>query len=463
MGFFSRLLSSEKAVVPSTATPVVAAGTGGLGLWRTVLESYAGAFQRDVVVDEPRQLLSYSTLYSAITGIASDVAKMGTCLVEEDEEGVRTPVRRNSPYLPFFRRPNHYQTWYKFIEQWTLSKLLWGNTYVLKERDARGIVIAAYILDAARVTPLVTEQGLIYYDLKRDPLSGLTEESTIVPANDIFHDMMCSLWHPLVGISPIYACALSTTMGVRIQRNSTKFFDNMSRPSGILTAPGTIPDETAARLKKYWEENYTVANIGRLAVLGDGMKYEAMTIPAKEAELVDQLKWTGVDIANSLHYPLHKLGQGLPQGSSPEAATIMYYTDCLQPLIESTEAVLDYGLGLPAEYYTRFDLDNLLRMDTAALIKSEAEAVKGVIKSTNEARNRLNLKPVKGGGSPMIQQQNYSLEAVEELHKKEGLLVGKPTPTPTPTPAPTPDPEEPPVDEAAKLVEFLIKGMRNAA
>jgi phage portal protein BeeE len=36
------------------------------------------------------------------------------------------------------RKPNHYQTINKFIENWILSKLMNGNTFVLLQRDNRG-------------------------------------------------------------------------------------------------------------------------------------------------------------------------------------------------------------------------------------------------------------------------------------------------------------------------------------
>lgn len=448
MRAFGFEISLRKAAPPPTASAVPGARDGRV--WRTIYESSTGAYQRHVEVDAPKDLLAFSALFSCVTGIASDIAKLGICLVEQDKDGVWNEVERNSPFRPFLRRPNHYQTWYKFAEQWTIVKLLHGNAYALKVRDARRVVTSAYILDPTRVLPLVTDEGLVYYQLGRDPLSGVQENTVTVPASEIFHDMMCSLWHPLVGISPLYACALSATMGNKIQTGSTKFFDNMSRPSGVLTAPGTIQDETAQRIKTYWEQNFTSQNVGKLAVLGDGLKYEAMTIPAKDAELIDQLKWTGVDVANAFHYPLYKLGGAVPPGSTTESEGIRYYTDCLQPLIESMESVLDYGLALPAGMETRLDTQNLMRMDTAALIKSEVEAVGGAIKSPNEARKRLNLTPVTGGESPMIQQQNYSLAALAKRDAKDDPFSTEP-------PA-EPDDE----DEAKVLVESLIKELRTA-
>ena len=47
------------------------------------------------------------------------------------------------------RKPNRYQTRIKFVEQWMMSKLTAGNTYVLKQRDERSVVTALYVLDPA--------------------------------------------------------------------------------------------------------------------------------------------------------------------------------------------------------------------------------------------------------------------------------------------------------------------------
>lgn len=397
--------------IPDIATAVDTRG----GWFNIIREPWGEAWQANVSIDAPRDILAFSAVFACITVIASDVAKLRIKLVIEDEDGISEEPKQ-SPYLAVLRKPNGYQTRIKFIEQWIVSKLLTGNCYALKKRDARGMVRALYMLDPQRVTPLITRGGEVYYKLSADNLSETGEVS--VPATEIIHDMMVSLWHPLVGVSPIYACGLSATHGRKIQHNATKFFDNMSRPSGVLSAPATIPDETARRLKTYWEENYTGGNIGRLAVLGDGLKYEAMTIPAVEAQLIEQLRWTVEDVARCFHMPLYKIGGPMPPQTSIEVMQQTYYNDCLQSLIESAEANLDLGLSLPSNYYTEFDLDGLMRMDTAARYEATGKAIKDGWLSPNEARKKENMKPVEGGESPMIQQQNYSLAALKKRDSK---------------------------------------------
>src|SRR5690606_8918055 len=113
-----------------------------------------------------------------------------------------------------------------------------------------------------------------------------------IPASEIIHDRWNTLYHPLVGLSPVYAVGINALAGRKIIANSAKFFANGAQPSGVLTALGAISDDTAARLKEHWETNYTGDKVGRVAVLGDGLKYEQMTMTATDAQLIEQLKWT---------------------------------------------------------------------------------------------------------------------------------------------------------------------------
>lgn len=431
------------------------AGSGG---WMGVVrEAWGGAWQRHLVVDRASDVLAFSAVFACVTVIASDIAKLRIKLVEEDEDGIWTEIEPGSPFLPVLSKPNRYQTRIKFVEQWIVSKLLHGNAYALKVRDERRVVKRLYLLDPQRVTLLVAETGDVYYRLTRDDLSNV-RESVTVPASEIIHDTMVSLWHPLVGVSPIYACGISATQGRRIQANSTKFFDNMSRPSGMLSSPDKISDELAARLQTEWDTNFSGGNLGRTAVLGEGLKYEAMTIPAQEAQLIEQLKWTVEDVARCFHVPLYKIGGPVPVGNTIEQLNLGYYSDCLQALIESFELCMDEGLSLPPNYYTELDLDGLLRMDQMALILAEKEAVGAGIKKIDESRKRLNLPKVTGGDTPYMQQQNFSLAALAKRDAREDPFATAAKPVAATPPAAANDAEM----AVAALADLVVKGLEPA-
>jgi HK97 family phage portal protein len=442
---------------PVGATVIPQSALQNVSFLARVGESFAGAWQRNVELENSQNILKFSAVYSCVSLIANDIAKLRIKLVQGTNNGTWTETV-NPAFSPVLRKPNRYQTRIQFLSQWVTSKLLHGNAYILKEYDGRLVVKAMYVLDPQRVLPLVTDDGAVYYRLKTDHLAQLQTNEVTIPATDIIHDRMLTLWHPLVGVSPIYACGSAATQGIRIQSNSAKFFENMSRPSGILTAPGPISDELAARLKAHWESNYVGGSIGKVAVLGEGLKYEGMTIPASDAQLIEQLRWTVEDVARCFHVPLHKLGMGQPTLNNIGALNQDYYTQTLQSLIESIELLLDEGLYLPETIGTELDLEGLLRMDPLSVADANERGVRAGIVAPNEARLRLNLPPVIGGDTPYMQQQNWSLEALNR----------RPPPDTEPEPddddeddVPEPDdddddPEEE-REEARALAEAVVK------
>jgi HK97 family phage portal protein len=380
------------------------------GGWFRVLEPFTGAFQRNIEVNRD-SVLAYHAVFACITLIAQDIGKLRPKLVKQQPNGIWRETA-NPAYSPLLRKPNRFQNRIKFFENWITSKLIQGNAYALKGRDSRGVVNNLYLLDPCRVRPLVADNGDVFYELKTDKLRELPE-TVIVPADEIIHDPMVCLFHPLVGVSPIFACGLGAQQGVNIQQNSSVFFGNMSRPGGILTAPGHIEDDTAARVKTQWEEKFGGANVGRTAVLGDGLEWKPISINAEDSQLIEQLKWTAEMVCSCFHVPPFMIGVGqMPAFNNIEALYQAYYSQCLQTLIESMELCLDEGLGLVTateSFGVELDLTGLLRMDTAARFDRHSKGVQGGWMMPNEARLQEDLDPVTGGDTPYMQQQNYSL------------------------------------------------------
>lgn len=406
-------------------SPVSVDGRGG---WQTIWESFPGAWQSNVTVDR-NAVLAYDALFACMTLIAGDISKNRVKLVALDANGVWNELA-NPAYSPVLRKPNNYQNRIQFYEAWVLSKLSRGNAYVLKQRDNRGVVTGLYVLDPNRVTPMVTPDGSVYYQLRADNMAGLEQDLLMVPAGEIIHDRFNCLFHPLVGISPIYASGLAATQGLKIQENGTNLFGNRSMPGGLLVAPGRIEPENAQRLKDYWDSKFAGENTGKIAVLGDGLKFESLTMNAQDAQLIEQLKWSAEVVCSTFHVPPYKIGVGqMPTYNNIQSLNVEYYSQCLQVLIESIELCLDEGLGIGqgntiggsgVTYGTEFDLDNLLRMDSV----TQATVMKDLIASgalaPNEARSRfLDLGPVEGGETPYLQQQNYSLEALAKRDARD--------------------------------------------
>lgn len=404
--------------------------SGRGGWWNVVRESFSGAWQQNVEV-RLDNVLTYFAIFACTTLIAADIGKLCLRLVTKDANGIWTETE-SSAFSPVLRRPNVFQNIIQFVEQWILSKLIHGNTFVLKARDARGVIRALYVLDPTRVTPLVSLSGDVFYELKRDDLSGLPQETLTVPAREIIHDRMNCLFHPLIGVSPIFACGFAALQGLSIQKNSTKFFENMSRPGGILTAPGNISDETAARLKLFWETNFGGDNMGKVAVAGDGLKYDPLSVNAADAQLIDQLQWTAATVCSAFRVPGYMVGIGDPPPYANVGFLIQqYYSQCLQTLVTALETCWDDGCELPKPFGVEFDVTDLIWMDAATKTAAAGDSIKTSSMTIDEARKTyLGLGPVQGGASIWMQQQNYSLEALAERDRNAPFAKLPPPPGP---------------------------------
>lgn len=431
-GFDVRIHRRVKATTSGLSSPT----TSRAGWWpivSIVRESSSGSWQRGIE-GRTQDVLGFSAVYACVTLIASDIGKLRLKLVQQNASGIWDETSSPS-FSPVMKKPNHFQTRIKFIEQWMTSKLIHGNAYILKQRDNRRVVIGMYVLDPQRVRPLVAPNQDVYYALSEDNLAGIEASDVVVPASEIIHDVMVPLYHPLCGVSPIYACGLAALQGLSVQNHSASFFDNGAQPSGVLTAPGVISPETATRIREHWESNYGGSNSGRVAVLGDDLKYQAMSMNATDSQLIEQLKWTAEDVCRAFHVPPYMIGVGsMPTYNNIEALNQQYYAQCLQTHIESIELLVDEGIGLTRqtpEMGSEFDLDDLLRMDTATRVKAASDSVGSGCVSPNEARARyFGLGPVPGGETPYMQEQNWPLR---QLNARE-LPSDRPPTQPEPTP-----------------------------
>lgn len=414
----------------------------GFGGWlRVISEPFTGAWQANVEV-QTDSVLPNPTVFACVTLITSDISKLGFCLVEKDSFGIWNETE-SSAFSPVIREPNAYQDIVSFHEQWVASKLTWGNAYILLVRDNRRVVKEMYVLDPSRVTPLVAATGEIYYQLRRDDLSKLPQETVTVPASEIAHDRINAIYHPLVGLSPIYAAGAAALQGLNISGGSSKFFSNGSQPGGILTAPQGISKEQAASLKATWETDFSGDNAGRVAVLAGDLKYQTLAVSAVDSQLIDQLRWSDEKICSCFHVPPYLVNVGpAPPYANAGPLVIQYFQQCLQSNINKMEKSWEKGLGLNQkiegkQYGVQFDISDLIWMDALTRAEVSSKAIGSGAMAPNESRKmHYGLGPVDGGETPYLQEQNWPL----------ALLSARELPARPPT---APAPITPPADDTA--------------
>lgn len=386
-------------------------------LFSFVREPFGGAWQRNMEVRN-ETVLSYYAVFSCITLIASDISKMSPAIQSKDSNGIWKDIS-DASFDTLIAKPNQFQNTIQFFETWMNSKLSRGNTYVMKVKNNAGKITELRILDPDKVIPLVADDGSVFYQISPDQISGLPTQVT-VPAREVIHDRFNCLFHPLIGISPIYACGLAAMQGKHIQESSAFFFKNGGKPSGVITIPGAVDAEKAKEIKAAWDVGYTGENAGKTGLLSGGAEYKAITMSAVDAQTVEQQKLSAEMVCSAFHVPAYKAGVGeIPSSDNVEALEQQYYSQCLQVLIESIEALLKETFELGTNKRVELDIGALLRMDSERRMKALGDGVKNTILTPNEARKSENLPPIEGGDSLFLQQQNYSLAALAKRDASE--------------------------------------------
>lgn len=413
--------------------------------WRRILEPFAGAWQMNV--EEKRgDLVTYPTLYACIDRIASDIGKLPFTLRQINENGISVRVAK-SAYDPVLRKPNSYQTAAQFRECWALSKLTRGNTYVLKRRDARGVVNEMFVLNPDRVMPMVSDAGMVYYQLQTDALNSLPQDypadQLIVPASEIIHDRCMTIYHPLIGIPPLAAAHWPAIKNMKIMRSATQFFANNAQPGGLLSAPAGMSETDAKKIQEYWNTNFSGENTGKVAIIGADMKFTSFAVRSVDSQMIEQMRYSDEQICQAFGVPPYKVGIGtIPGGMGVDGLNQLYYSDALQKHIEHMESLLDEGLRIAPPLFVELDLEPLLRMDEGKRAEVATKLVGGGIETPNEGRARFNRGPLSGGDTVYMQQQDYPLDQVR-LNKIE---------QPEPEQLPISDDDQAAIDEARAMI-----------
>jgi HK97 family phage portal protein len=404
-----------------------------------------GAWQRNMSssFSDPLGMTAFSAVYACTQIISADIAKLPINIIEIDPKTNERTILASDAFARLFKRPNSYQSRVDFIQLFILSYLIYGNAYILLIRDGRNAVTEMHVLDPRGVWPRIADDGSVFYQCSINALAGL-HAGALIPARDIIHHRVpLSAANPLMGVTPIYAAASSSAMGIKILNNSEKFFGNMSRPSGTLTSDKRISEQTAERLKKDWDDNFSGDRIGRTAILGEGLKWEGMQVSAVDAQLIEQLRWSVEDVSRVFRVPPYLLGDmSKVTYRNTEQAGRAYIAGCLGYHLEGLEERFEVAFGFEPIYEIEFDVSAMLKTELDVRYAALNRAVGGPWMSPNEARSSEGFGPVDGGEEPMVQIQNRPLSQINE----------PPPASPNTPPAPGNDPnaDDPASDKPAE-------------
>jgi HK97 family phage portal protein len=333
------------------------------------------------------------------------------------------------------RYPNAYETWSQFIFNVGAEVGFEGESLALKVRDSRNAVAGFHRVPrrgwSIHVDPETKE---IFYGLNDTDLYHKPE--MLVPQREVVHFRQHCPRHPLIGESSVKASALSVGINVALSKSQLYFFNQMARPSGVLSTDLSLNAEQVSQLRARFDDQSKYWNQGRVPILTNGLKWAPVNISQADSQLIEQQRLSALEVARVFSVPMALLAEG----SGPQAGTAALITTWLSlglgSLIENIERSLDRAFELPANEHIQLDTTPLLRSDPGSRAEMWSKNIQSGTMTINEVRLREGLAPVEGGDTPMVQQQMVGIDLLQQLHAATIASKLKPKADPDPDPAP---------------------------
>lgn len=235
------------------------------------------------------------------------VAQLPTKLMRRDGQGRRTPATDHPTYAVLHDRANRAMTAVEFKETLQHHVNLWGNGYAEIVRDRQGRVTELWPLDPARMTVRLNERNQLVYDYRK-PRTGTPKTWIFDPDRPPIFHLRINSHDGLRGRSPVGLLRESFGLALAQQDFSSRFYGQGAQPIGALSTSKGLRKEAAQRIRSDWERlQHGPDRQHRIAILDHDVKFQAITIPQRDAEFLGTVKLSRSQFGGVFRVPAHFL------------------------------------------------------------------------------------------------------------------------------------------------------------
>jgi HK97 family phage portal protein len=372
-------------------------------------------------------VLNLSAAWASLNLLVGTQASLPLMLYRDLPGGGREVARDHWLYRILHDSPNAEQTSLDFLEQICLSLELRGNGYAEKDRIGERIVALTPIHPDAMSVRRGSSGDLEYR--WRDEAG----QSHVGSPREILHIRGFG-GSPLGGISTLTHARKAFGLATSVNRAALRTFLNGLRPSGTLNFEKFLTPEQRKDTHDLLVEKFMGAmNAGRPMVLEGGAKWEQLTFNPEEAQMLESRAFSVEEIARIFGVPPHMIGHtagNTKLGSSMSDMTQGFQKFSLRRRLRRIELAMMKQMLTPADLAAgiiiEFNLEGLLRGDSAARAAFYQTMLAAGVMTINEVRALENLPPVTGGDVPRMQSQNIPITQAQGLAAPIGHNGGPP-------------------------------------
>ena len=337
--------------------------------------------------------LSASAVYAAVRVISETIAQLEWEVYERQDDA--NIERYDHPLRQLLDvSPNVEMTAFSWRIAMLTSYYLHGNMVAEIERDRAGRPVALWWLHPSRVSVHRDPMGTLFYSVTdQTGANGVRIE-----AANMYHVPLLAS-DGITGKGLIQRARDSIGLSIGMEEYSGSQFKNGARPGGILKHPGKLTVQARGNIRDEWDAMHRGTDkAGRIAVLQEGMEFQAMQMSSVDAQLLEQRQFQIAEIARWFNIPPHLL-RDLSRATfgNIEHQSIEYKTYTIRPLAVAMQQEAHRKLFSDAEkptFFTELDLDDLSLADLNSRYTAYAVARQNGWMNANEIRDREGMNPI---------------------------------------------------------------------
>ncbi|WP_339935166.1 phage portal protein [Vreelandella glaciei] len=356
--------------------------------------------------------LQLSAVWSCVRLLSETVGTLPIGIFEHDARGGKNAARDHSLYRILHDQPHANLTAVEFWELVVAHIALWGNHYSRISRNGAGTIVALEPLNPEHMNdPEPDEDGNLQF-IYNGPhgREELTEK-------DVFHVKGFGV-NGRVGMSVIGFARNSFSISIATEEAAGKTFANGMQTAGFVQADKVLTKEQREKFNTALNEFTGSSNAGKTMLLEGGFTYQPLSLKPEDAQMLLSRGFNIEEVCRWFRVFPWMIGhseKSTSWGTGLEQGNIAFLTYALRPYLSRIEQAIKRQLLTPVErkrYFAEFNLEGLLRADSAGRAALYSSYAQNGINTRNEIRARENLPPVEGGDVLTVQSNLINLESL---------------------------------------------------
>jgi HK97 family phage portal protein len=363
---------------------------------------------------EPREIpvtestaLSLSAVWGCVNLLAGTIGSLPMEL-HKGSDATQKKAKDHPLYRILHDSPNFDQTALDFWEYVAAAVELRGNFFARVERS--GAAVSALFPVYELVNVILASDGSRRYQWSE------LGQSFDLPSEQMLHIRGFG-GHPLGGMSTLAFARHTFGLSLNINEAAGETFRNGLRPSGTLSFEKFLTPEQRDIIETKLLEKFAGAmRAGRPMVLEGGTSWQQLTINPEDAQMLESRAFSIEEICRFFGVPPFMVGhteKSTSWGTGLEQQTLAFLKFTLRRRLRRIEQAVNKQLlttrDRAAGIKSRFDVDALLRGDSAGRAAFYQSGLTNGWMTINEVRAKENLPPVEGGDTPRMQMQNVPI------------------------------------------------------